>query len=208
MRVACRRCTLEGMKKKRVALICVICLSIAGLVSCVTGVQRLDTDRAIDLSGRWNDTDSRVVAEAMIEQILDGRWIDDYRREHSDRPGIVVGIVLNRTHEHIATNTFITEIERSLLNTGSARVLQGGEFREQLRDERADQQEVASPATASRVGREIGADYILQGTISSIVDSSGWQDLIFYQVDLQLTSVETTEKVWIGSHRIRKLVTH
>ena len=179
------------------------------LGSCVsyTGVQRIESNRNIDLSGRWNDTDSRDVAAAMIDQILDGRWLTVFRRSNRDTPSVVVGTVLNRTHEHIATNTFVTDVERALINSGDVRVLQGGEFREQLRAERADQQEFASPATAARLGVEIGADFILQGTISSIVDSSGRQQLIFYQVDLELTSVETAEKVWIGSHQIRKLVT-
>jgi penicillin-binding protein activator len=179
------------------------------LGSCVsyTGVQRIESNRDIDLSGRWNDTDSRDVAAAMIDQILEGRWLTVFRRGNRDTPSVVVGTVLNRTHEHIATNTFVTDVERALINSGDVRVLQGGEFREQLRAERADQQEFASPATAARLGVEIGADFILQGTISSIVDSSGRQQLIFYQVDLELTSVETAEKVWIGSHQIRKLVT-
>ena len=180
---------------------------LATLSACTTGsVQRIQSDRPIDLSGRWNDTDSRAVADAMIDQILDGRWLNGYRRGSRDNPSIVVGMILNRTHEHIATNTFITDIERALIDSGEVRVLQGGDFRDQLRLEREDQQSVASPATAARMGQEIGADYILQGTITSIVDSSGWQDLIFYQVDLELTSVETAEKVWIGSHQIRKLV--
>jgi len=198
------------MDVKKVVCGCAGVAVVAMLLgSCVSysGVQRIESNRNIDLSGRWNDTDSRDVAAAMIDQILGGRWLTAFRRGNRDTPSVVVGTVLNRTHEHIATNTFVTDVERALINSGDVRVLQGGEFREQLRAERADQQEFASAATAARLGVEIGADFILQGTISSIVDSSGRQQLIFYQVDLELTSVETAEKVWIGSHQIRKLVT-
>lgn len=198
------------MDVKKIVRGCAGVVVVAMLLgSCVSysGVQRIESNRNIDLSGRWNDTDSRDVAAAMIDQILEGRWLTAFRRGNRDTPSVVVGTVLNRTHEHIATNTFVTDVERALINSGDVRVLQGGEFREQLRAERADQQEFASAATAARLGVEIGADFILQGTISSIVDSSGRQQLIFYQVDLELTSVETAEKVWIGSHQIRKLVT-
>ncbi|TFH04873.1 MAG: penicillin-binding protein activator LpoB [Spirochaetales bacterium] len=174
--------------------------------SCVTGVRRVDADQQIDLSGSWNDTDSRLVATTMSDSILKGRWISDFQARNDRRPAVVVGNILNRTHDHIAVNTFTTEIERTLVNSGDVRVLQGGEFREQLRIERVDQQEMASPETAARLGREIGADYVLQGVISSIVDSSSYQRLVYYQVDLHLTSVETAEKVWIESEQIKKIV--
>ena len=183
-----------------------LCGLVILLASCATGVQRVAADRQIDLSGAWNDSDSRAVATAMSEDILSARWLSDFGGSNSGRPAVVVGAIQNRTHEHIATNTFVTDIERSLINSGSVRVLQGGDFRDQLRAERAGQQELASPETAARMGREIGANFVLQGSLSSIVDSSGRQRLVFYQVDLQLTSVETTEKVWIGTHQIKKLV--
>jgi penicillin-binding protein activator len=186
--------------------IALVSFLILSLVSCATGVQRVSPDRQIDLSGAWNDSDSRAVAAAMSDDFLAGRWMGNFAAENSGRPAIVVGSVLNRTHEHIATNTFVTDIERTLINAGTVRVLQGGDFREQLRAERTDQQQLASPESAARLGREIGANFVLQGSISSIVDSSGRQQLVFYQVDLQLTSVETAEKVWIGTHQIKKLV--
>lgn len=179
---------------------------ILSFASCATGVQRVSPDQQIDLSGAWNDSDSRAVAATMSDEILTGRWVANFTAENSGKPAVVVGSILNRTHEHIATNTFVTDIERTLINSGSVRVIQGGEFREQLRAERAGQQQLASVESAARLGREIGANFVLQGSISSIVDSSGRQRLVYYQADLQLTSVETAEKVWIGTHQIKKLV--
>jgi hypothetical protein len=53
---------------------------------------------------------------------------------------------------------------------------------------------------------QLGADFIMQGTINSITDSNRREKLIFYQVDMELTDLETNEKVWIGNKRIRKVV--
>ncbi len=49
----------------------IMLLAIAAILqSCGTRkVERIDTEEIIDLSGRWNDSDSRMVAEAMVEQI-------------------------------------------------------------------------------------------------------------------------------------------
>lgn len=182
--------------------------SILVLAGCQTAprVHRIDTEEPIDLSGRWNDTDSRLVAEEMISDVLNRPWLMAFLEKNGQKPAVIVGAVLNRTHELINTDTFIKDMERVFINTGNVRVVQSAEAREQLRDERADQQQFADPDTAKRWRRELGADFMLQGVINSIVDSQDRQQLVYYQVDLELTDIETNEKVWIGTKKIRKFV--
>ncbi|MFT4741095.1 MAG: PBP1b-binding outer membrane lipoprotein LpoB, partial [Marivirga sp.] len=108
--------------------------------------------------------------------------------------------------EHISTETFINDIEREFINSSKVRMVQGGEAREELRTERADQQDFASLNTAKKWGLEKGADFILQGTINSITDSNSKEKIMYYQVDLTLTSLESNEKVWIGSKKIKKVI--
>ena len=187
-----------------------VLLSILLLAGCATSrrVQRLDESRQVDLSGRWNDTDSRLVAEEMIRDILSRGWITEFTKEKGKKPAVVVGLVRNKSHEHISTDTFIKDMEREFINSGNVRVIQADEARDQLRQERAQQQDTASPETAKRWGREIGADYILQGVLNSIVDASGKKKIIFYQVDLEMSDMETGEKIWLGTKKIKKLVTN
>jgi uncharacterized protein (TIGR02722 family) len=169
-------------------------------------VKRIEETETIDLSGRWNDTDSRLVAEEMIRDVLSREWLNEYSKKQGRRPALVVGLVQNKSHEHISTDTFIKDIERELINSGRVRVVQAGDAREQLRKERGQQQEFASPDTVKRWGQEIGADFILQGVLNSIVDTSRKKKVVFYQVDLELGDIETNETVWIGSKKIKKLV--
>jgi len=192
------------MKKYFISIV-VLMLAVTG---CSRTVERLDEGTQIDLSGRWNDTDSRLVAEEMIKDSLSRRWIVDFTEAKSTRPTIIVGIVANKTHELISTDTFIKDMEREFINSGKIRVVQAGEAREELRRERGDQQEFASKETTKRWGQERGADFILQGVINSIVDSYNKQKVVNYQVDLQLTDIETNEIVWIGTKKIRKLITN
>ena len=180
--------------------------SLLLFAGCATQVKRVEADRMVDLSGRWNDTDSRMVAEEMIQDSLSRPWMVEFQRATGKRPVVVVGLVQNKTHELIAVDTFIKDIEREFINSGKVRVIQAGQLRDELRSERAGQQENASPETVKRWGQELGADFILQGVVNSIVDQSRNQKLVFFQVDLGLANVESTEQVWLGSKEIKKLI--
>lgn len=176
------------------------------LSGCTRKVTRINPDEVTDLSGRWNDTDSRLVSEKMIAEVLSARWVTEYSRVSSKRPVIVVGLIENKSHEHISTETFIKDIERAVVNDGNVRLVVAGEKRNDLRRERADQQDFASPETMKNWGRELGADFILQGTINSVVDAYRKDQAVTYQIDLQLTNIETNEVVWMGEKKIKKTI--
>jgi hypothetical protein len=196
------------MKIKSILLSTLLIGSILILDSCkgTKQVTRVQEDAVIDLSGRWNDTDSRLVAEEMVSDMLSRPWLEEFEKGMDRRPVIIVGLVQNKSHEHIATDTYIKDMEKAVLNSGKVRLVQAGEAREELRKERADQNEFSSKETAAKWGKELGADFILQGVVNSIVDENGKQKLVFYQTDLELTNLETNEKVWIGDKKIKKVI--
>lgn len=201
VRSECRRATAAG------AAALLLILALAAGCGSKKVVTRLDPSAATDLSGRWNDTDSRLVSEEMIADCLGRPWIERHRQERAGRmPVILVGFVRNKSSEHIATETFVGDIERALVNSGQVTMVAGGEVREQLRDERADQEEFAGSETVKRFGRERGADYLMTGLISSIEDREGGEQVIFYQVDLTLTDIESGAKSWIGQKKIKKYI--
>jgi len=184
-------------------------LLVLGLAACSgrTEVTRVSPDETIDLSGFWNDSDSRMVADALIEDAMNYPWSRRHQQQNAgELPAVIFGSVINRTAEHIAVNTFIRDLERSFLRSGEARVVADREQREQVRDERDDQQLYSSPESRARIRNELGADYIVVGEITSIEDIEGNREVIFYQVDLNLTDLETNERVWIGQHKIKKYV--
>lgn len=176
------------------------------LTACSRSVTRVSPDQQIDLSGRWNDTDSKLVAEEMIKDVLNRPWKSDFQSAKNRRPVVIVGIVANRSAEHIEAETFIKDIEREFINSGMVRVVQNAEFREKLREERADQGEFASPETQARWGRELGADFMMFGVINSTTDSYKKEKVVNYKVNLELANLETNEKVWIGDKEIKKYI--
>lgn len=192
--------------KKIFLLVCSLALV---QYSCTTSkkVERVDANTQIDLSGRWNDTDSRLVSEEMMKDALGRAWLTDFSQTQTGKkPTVIVGIIKNKSHEHVNTETFTKDIEREFINSGKVKVVQAAEDREELRKERGDQQEFASKETAKQWGKEKGADFMLQGTVNSIVDGNGKEEVIYYQIDLELSSIESNETVWIGTKKIKKVV--
>ena len=110
-----------------------VALALLGVVGCATEVTRIETDEVRDLSGAWNDTDSQMVSQEMINQMLDGRWLPEYQARRGTKPTVIVGEVRNLSHEHINVNTFIADIERAVINSGrgfpSSACLRGLAFR-------------------------------------------------------------------------------
>lgn len=193
------------MKTLRFNLILAAVLTLS-LQSCFRSVSRVDPEKEIDISGRWNDVDSKLTADAMIDQVLGEIWLKNHMTAKREKPVVIVGFVKNKSHEHIDAETFMKDIERSFITSQKVRLVQGGEKREAIRGERADQQNNASVSTMKKWGLEVGADYMMQGSINSIVDALDRKKVVYYQIDLELTNMETNEIVWIGDKKIKKYV--
>ena len=182
------------------------CLGLASGCAPKKQVQRIPTDSVTDLSGYWNDTDSRLVAEEMIGDCLTGGWKSNHMMETSKKPVVIVGVVRNKTDEHIAVETFIGDIERAMINSNEVTVVASAEERAAIREERDDQQQYSSEETMKRWGKEVGADFMLGGLISSITDEIEGEKVVFYQVDLTLYDLETNAKAWTGQKKIKKYI--
>jgi len=174
---------------------------------CGTKVTRVDEKTVTDLSGRWNETDSRLTAEEITAEMMAHSWYSTYASENAGKkPVIIVGLITNKSHEHIESETFSKDIEKEIINSGRMKLVQAGNKREEIRAERADQQNFASQSTMKKFGLENGADFMLQGTINSIVDQNKKEKSIYYQVNLELTNIQTNDKVWIGDKKIKKML--
>ncbi|MCQ2104852.1 MAG: penicillin-binding protein activator LpoB [Fibrobacter sp.] len=179
-------------------------------VACSSGggskVTRIDANSTTDLSGKWNDTDSRLVADEMIMDCLTRPWYDKMSAELGRVPTVVIGNVRNKSHEHISVETFVKDMERALINSGKADFVANATERQELRQEVMDQRGNATAETTKELGMEQGADLMLTGTINSIIDQEGGKSVVFYQIDLELTDLQTHKKLWLGDKKIKKFV--
>ncbi|MDD5056374.1 MAG: penicillin-binding protein activator LpoB [Sideroxydans sp.] len=176
------------------------------LGGCATSVERVDVNKEIDLSGAWNDTDSQLVSKEMIQDVFNQLWLNEFLQTNKRQPTLIVGEVRNLSHEHINTNTFVADLERSMVNSGKVQFVASSTERQEIRDERKDQDLNATEATRKAMGAEKGADFMLKGTINTIIDTADKTQLRYYQVDLTLISLTDNRKVWVGQKKIKKLV--
>ncbi|HEY4484752.1 MAG TPA: penicillin-binding protein activator LpoB [Nitrospiria bacterium] len=183
-------------------------IASVGLSGCATKrVERIGVDTTTDISGQWNDTDSRLVAEEMIKDVLSRPWVERFSKAHTGKPPmVIVGTVVNRSHEHINVQTFVKDLERELTNDGRIQFVASKSERDEIREERLDQQTQSSQETAKGLGKETGSNYMLKGVINTILDEEKGTKVVYYQVDLEMFDIEKNLKVWAGQKKIKKLI--
>ena len=190
-----------------------VAVLVLGTVVFVNGcgknveVARVDSGKEIALTDKWNDEDSRLVAEEMINDMLSYPWISQFNQRFPGKePLVTVQRVRNKSHEHIAVDTFVNDIKRAVIRSGKAGFIATLEERQDTRAELADQDMNASADTRMEMGEEDGANFALSGTINSIVDQLDGQRVTYYQVDLKLINLQTAREVWNGSKKIKKFM--
>jgi len=195
--------------KRTFSFICLAFLTVL-LGACgnqAVKVERIGVDEVNDLSGKWNDTDSKLVSNEMVDDMLSRPWLEAHVLQTNKMPNIIVGGIRNLSHEHVNVTTFVNDIEREIINSGSASFVANSGERGQIRDERFDQDLNASEESRKAMGQELGADYMMIGSINTIIDAAGKTQITYYQVDLKLVSLTDNRTVWIGQKKIKKLIT-
>lgn len=179
------------------------------LVACAPSFQGTYSDpaKAEIVDDRWSETDARKTAEALVESVLNRAWLSEHQAKFQQRPVVVVDDVQNRTDEHIDTRALTDAIQDELINSGRVRFV-SKERRQAILDEVKYQSSGAVAEESRRkLGRQIGADFMMAGAISSSVHSQGSLKTVTYQVNLQLIDLETAEIVWSDRNLIKKRFT-
>lgn len=195
----------------RYLLIAGVACAVALLAGCSSTpqVHRISPDKVTDVSGYWNDTDARLTAEQLTHQMLSEPWLRRYTSTHNGhKPVVIVSTVVNKSAEHINVDTFVNDIQRAIINAGQVRFVASSVQRGAVRGERKDQDLNASAATRKAMGEETGADFMLQGTIDTIIDAAGDTAVKYYQVNLQLINMANNIIAWVGQKKIKKTVEH
>jgi penicillin-binding protein activator len=184
----------------------ILTIAIALFTGCSRTVTRVNPDTQIDLSGRWNDSDSRMVADQMIYDLFDSDQFKNYAKALGRKPVIIVGLIKNKTSEHIDAGNYVKKFELVIHNSGVAELVESDEFRDNLRLERAQQQEFADASTVAKWGKETGADLMLFGEMNAETDTYNKKRVVNYITTLFLTNMETSKRIWYGQKEIKKFI--
>jgi penicillin-binding protein activator len=163
-----------------------------------------DPAKAEIVDDRWNETDARQTAEVLIKSALSKPWLKEFTKGNKTRPIVIVDEVENRTDEHLDTKALTEYIRNELLNSGEIRFA-NNERRAKILDEIKYQQSGAvAKDQAKSLGKQVGANFLLGGAMSSSVHSMDELKTVTYQTNLTLTNLETAEIEWSEKHLVKK----
>lgn len=192
---------------KNCAVLFAVCLAFV-LASCgsTTGVSRYEDGATVkDLSGYWNENDIKLVCEELISGCVASPRVSGFKVANGRDPVAIVGKISNKSSEHIDTAMVAKRFQTAIINSGVMEFVADSEQRLELRSEKVDQAENAY-GTAKSIGNELAADFMLQGTVYSHVDSEGTESVRTYQVDAQLIDIESNKILWQGEKTISKYI--
>jgi uncharacterized protein (TIGR02722 family) len=187
--------------------LCVAGIAVLAACSSDPQVKRVDANTQTDLSGYWNNTDVKIVCDSLIKSCLDSPRVTQAIAQAGHLPVILVGSFKNDSDEHIDTTIISSTMEVAVFNSGKADFVAGGDTRNELRAERQDQQSNASEATAKALANETGADFLLTGSVKTIVDRAGNTTTRTYYVTAELSNLETNTRLWMDQNaEIKKVI--
>ncbi len=194
------------MKKKSIFAVVSLVLIFASCAS--VRVKRVDSDKITDISEYWNDTDVRIVCDALIDECVNAPNITRFSAKHDKVPVFIVGTFRNDSSEHIDTSIIVKKMQSAIINSGKAEFVADRISRKEIRDERTDQNEgYTSKETVKAFGNEIGADFLLQGSVKSIVQTVERKTVRTYHVSAELINIETNKILWSGfNDSIKKVI--
>lgn len=159
-----------------------------------------DVENENNLNDRWSETDMQKVVGDLVGSMVNHSSISTAKRP----PIVMVTKLQNKTEEHIDTQS-IMDMVRVELGRGGRVVFVDKEAREDVAEEYGYQNSgMVSEETKKGPGGQIGADYIVNGRLDTVVQEVGKDKTVYYKVTLNLTNLKTNLVVWSDYKQIRK----
>lgn len=152
------------------------------------------------LDDRWSETDMQKIVEKLVGKMLKSRAVKNYKTP----PVVMVTRLQNKTSEHIDTQSIMDMVRVELTNGGGVRFVDKA-AREDVAEEYEYQGSgMVSKETKKGKGGQIGADFIINGRLDSIVKDINKKKTVYYKVTLNMTNLKTNIIEWTGYEQLRK----
>lgn len=189
------------MSLKNLVLLCAVLSAVTacGPKAFVKG-QYEDAEKQNLMNDQWSETDMQVVVKDMVTSLTAHKSIAAANK----MPIVMVTNLQNKTSEHIDTQSIMDMVRVELTNSGKVAFVDK-EARGDISNEYDYQNSgMVSEETKKGAGGQIGADYIVNGRIDSIVQEVGKDKTVYYKITLNLTNLKTSLITWTNQKQIRK----
>lgn len=159
-----------------------------------------DVNRENNLNDQWSETDMQKAVADMVSSLTAHPSIN----KPGKMPVVMVTNLQNKTSEHIDTQSIMDMVRVDLMKSGKVGFIDK-EAREDISNEYGYQNSgMVEEATKKGPGGQIGADFIINGRLDSIVQEVGKDKSVYYKLTLNLTNLKSSMIVWSDQKQIRK----
>lgn len=152
------------------------------------------------LSDHFNENDLQLIAKTMVNSLSESAAFQQIQ----GRPVIVIGRMKNSTSEHIDMKSLADKMLVDLMKTGKFAFTDKGSRQEVAEELEYQGSGYVDPNTAKVPGQQVGADYMLTGEISSIVQQVGRDKMVYYKMTTKLHNLRTNLIEWTEEKQLRK----
>ncbi|MDI1229591.1 MAG: penicillin-binding protein activator LpoB [Methylobacter sp.] len=160
-----------------------------------------DSKAVESLTNEFGSTDLQTIAESMASSLLQSPALFA-----KSRPLVTVAEVKNRTSEYIDTKSITDSIRTKIIKSGMVRFAVDTSAMQTQVDElsRQNQTGLYKKSKSKKMGNMEGADFRIEGTITSIVKRADDVKDVYYKFSLQLVDIESGTMEWADEKEIRK----
>jgi len=187
----------------RLAAVCALALLVLG--GCAKDTVRYGDARGVEtVTNEFGSTDLQMIAESMTRSMLDAPIVTA-----NNLPIVTVQEVRNKTNEYIDTRAITDSIRAELQKSGKVRFAVDAAGMANQKEEIDRQQDDAyyDPEQTAEKGRMVGAQYRLEGNITSIVKQAKDVKDVYYKFNLQMWNIRNGLLEWTDEKEIRKTTT-
>ncbi len=183
--------------------IAVIGLAILTLSACATKIQYGDAQAVETVDTGFGSTDLQIIAEKMVSSLVAFPPVMEITQR--ERPILFVDQVRNKTREHIDTESVTDTIVNKLLRSGQFQFVDPSAI-EAVQAQLGYQRNsgLVDPSKAAKVGKQVGARYMVYGNLSSIAKRNNKEKDIYFKFTLKMMDIESGLLVWQDEKEIRK----
>ncbi|QDF66155.1 penicillin-binding protein activator LpoB [Shewanella sp. SNU WT4] len=177
--------------------------AVIGLSACQSKVEYGNATAVETVNENFGSTDLQSITTKMVDSMLSFPPVVAITA--NERPILFVDSIKNKTSEHIDTESVTDSISNQLLRSGKFRFIDMTKVdavRKQL--DYQNNSGMVDPSTAIKFGRQIGAQYMLYGNLSSIVKQEGGTRDVYYKMTMRLMDLDTGLIEWSDEKEIRK----
>lgn len=152
------------------------------------------------LSDQFNENDLQLIAKKMTASLTDSAAVAAI----PGKPVVVVGKFRNKTSEHIDMESLADKV-RVELQKKNRFAFVNKVARDEISQEYDHQQSgYVRSDQAKGPGKQAGADYLLTGSIASIVQEVGADKIVYYKMTMELTNLTSSIIEWTEEKELRK----